>query len=233
MQVARPSPFASLPKFRRGAFAIFLLTAVLSALLGDQPMAEHLVLLPGAVLDGVDVWTPITTNFIYPPGTLLLLVGTAFMQWFIGSEMEGFWGMRKYLTLVVGAGIAGHLTSVLLGLMIDEVAATPVGGATAMDMATVTAFGFVYANRPLRLLAAIPLKSQHLAMLIVGLTILGPVLRGAPWPVMVPWIVAVAVAALVTTQPWRRLRDSGKLGGSKKPKKRHLRVVRPDSELLN
>ncbi len=232
MQVARTSPFASLPKFRRGSFALFLATAVLSALLADQPVAARLVLLPETVLAGSDLWQPITANFIYPEGALAMLLGTLFVQWFFGSELESFWGLRKYLTLVLGCGLAGHLTSVLLALVVPSVAITPVGGATAIDLAAVTAFGLVFGKRPLRLLAALPLNARGLALIVIGLTILGPVARGAPWPVILPWLVAIAGAALVTTQPWRRLRDSGKLG-SKKPKKRHLRVVRPDPKLLN
>jgi len=62
-----------------------------------------------------------------------------------------------------------------------------------------------------------------------------PLARGAPWPVAVPWIVAIAGALLVTMQPWRRQRSSGKLGGRRKKSKgrANLRVVRPDDELLN
>ncbi len=233
MQVARPSPFASLPKFRRGSFALFLTAVVMSAMLADRPVAQHLLLLPGNVLQGHDFWTPITANVMFAPDSLVGLVGTVVIQWFIGSELEGFWGTKKYLMLVVGAGIAGHVASVLLALLSPTVATTLLGGTSAMDMAAVTAFGFVFGDRPLRLLAAIPLKARGLAALIVGLSVLGPIFRGEDWPEVVPMLVAIAIAAAVTTQPWRRLRDSGKLGGSKKAKNRHLRVVRPDSELLN
>lgn len=232
MQVARPSPFASLPKFRRGSFVLFVIAAVVSAMLGDQPVAQQLLLLPGNVLQGQDLWSPITANVIFRNGAMGGLIGTLVVQWFIGSELEGFWGAKKYLLLVIGAGIAGHLTSVLVATFVPAVAVTQLGGTTPIDMAAVTAFGFVFKDRPLRLLAAIPLNAQWLAALFVGLSLLSALFRG-PWPEAIPILVAVAVAAAVTTQPWRRLRDSGKLGGSKKPNKRHLRVVRPDSELLN
>jgi len=202
-------------------------------MLADQPVSQQLLLLPGNVLQGQAVWSPITANIIFPNGALAGLIGTAVIQWFIGSELEGFWGTKKYLLLVVGAGIAGHLASVLLALLSPTVAVTQLGGTAAIDMAAVTAFGFVFADRPLRLLAAIPLKAKGLAALIIGLSVLGPLFRGGAWPEVVPMLVAIAIAAAVTTQPWRRLRDSGKLGGSKKAKKRHLRVVRPDPELLN
>jgi membrane associated rhomboid family serine protease len=232
--VSRAGVFSSLPKFRRGAFGILLLAAILSAFLADQPLAEHLLLTPALVLQGQNLWSPITANFIFPDGELAYLIGTLFIQWFIGSELEGFWGMRKYLVLVIGCGIAGHLVSVALAPFVPDIASTTLGGTTAIDLATVAAFGVVFGKRPLRLLGALPLSSRGLAILLVVLTVLGPLARGAPWPVVLPWIVAMCGAVLLTTQPWRRLRDSGKLGGSKRKKKKsHLRVVPRDPKLLN
>lgn len=199
-------------------------------MLADQPIAAHLVLRPGEVISGNDVWTPLTALFIFPNGSLGMLFGTAMVQWFLGSELEGFWGTRKYLTLVLGCAVVGHLVSVALAAVVPVVAMTPIGGSNAIDLAAVTAFGVIFGKRPLRLLGALPLTSRTLAMLILGLSLLGPVARGAPWPVILPWLVAIAGALLVTLQPWRRLGDSGKL---RKSKRSHLRVVPPDKNLLN
>ena len=227
------NPFGSLPKFGRGAFVILLLAAVSSAMLGDQPFAHQLVLLPADVLHGRELWTPLTANFMFPNNELFGLLGTGFTQWFIGSQLEAFWGTKKYVTLVLGAGIAGYVAAVLVGALSSTAAGTEVGGSVAMDLAAITAFGFVFANRQLRLLASLPLSVKGFSMLLVGLSLVIPLLRGSPWPSVVPLLVAVAVAAAAVTQPWRRLRDSGKLEGRGKAKKRHLKVVGPDSKLLN
>jgi membrane associated rhomboid family serine protease len=214
-----------------------LVTAVLSAILADQPVGQLLVLHPGGVFAGEGVWQPLTANFVFTEGDVGLLFGTLVVQWFLGSELEGFWGLRKYVTLVVACGVAGYLASSLLAVFVPAVAAVPVGGATAMDLAAVAAFGVVMGKRPLRVLAVLPLTARSLAILVLALSILSPLARGAPWPVVVPWLVAIAGAILATTQPWRRMRDSGKLRGRNKRKNRgHLRVVRPDAEkprLLN
>jgi membrane associated rhomboid family serine protease len=232
VQVARSSPFASLPKFARGSFLLFLTAAIVSVMLGDQPYADHLRLTPGNVLLGQDLWSPITANVVFRADGMGGLVGAVVVQWFFGSRLEEFWGPKKYLLLVIGAGIAGHLTSVLIALLSQAVAAFELGGTTPIDMAALAAFGFVFKDRPLRLMAALPLTAKWLAVILIGVGLLRPLATGA-WPEAIPMVVAILVVAAVTTQPWRRLRDSGKLGGSKKPKKRHLRVVRPDSELLN
>ena len=75
---------------------------------------------------------------------------------------------------------------------------------------------------------------RALAIFICVMSVVSPLLRGAPWPIVVPGVVAMITALLVVTQPWRRLGKSGKLGGRSRGKRAaHLRVIRPDDELLN
>ncbi len=223
-----------LPPFRRGALALFGITLLLTALLADQPLARLLVLDPAAVARGESLWQPITANFIFPEGRVGLVVGTLLVQWFLAGMLEDFWGTRKYLTLVVGCGLAGYVTTVLLALGVPAVANEIMGGSTPMDLAAVVAFGAFMGKRPLALGGIIQLSGRTLAIIIALLSVISPLLRGAPWPVVIPGVVAMLTALLVVTQPWRRLRKSGKLGSRGRRKRAaHLRVIRPDDELLN
>ena len=223
-----------LPRFRRGAFGLFLTTVLTTVMLTDQPIAQQLVLNPGGVIGGEGVWQPLTANVIFPDGQVALLFGTLMVQWFLAGVLEDYWGTRKYLTLVIGCGIAGYVASVLLALGVDAVATTPVGGSTPMDLAAVVAFGAFMGKKPLALGGVLTVSGRGLATFVVVLSVISPLLRGAPWPIVVPGVVAALTALLVTTQPWRRLRKSGKLGGRRRGKRAaHLRVIRPDDELLN
>ncbi len=223
-----------LPRFRRGAFALFGVTALLTALLADQPIAAELVLNPGGVAGGDGLWQPLTANFIFPEGRVSLLVGTLLVQWFLAGFLEDYWGTRKYLTLVISSGIAGYVAAVLLALGLPQVAATTMGGATPIDLAAVVAFGAFMGKRPLSVGGVLPLSGRTLAIIIAVLSVVSPLARGADWPVVIPGVVAMIVALLVVTQPWRRLRKSGKVGGRSRGKRAgHLRVIRPDDELLN
>lgn len=232
-EVATNPLLARLPRFRRGAFSIFLITAICSALLADQPIAADLLLLPSRVLAGETLWSPLTALFMFPNGSVGLVLGTLFVQWLVGGQLEDFWGTKKYLGFVIGCALFGHAVSVGLAALVGDVASTPLGGATAMDLAAVSAFGVVFGKRPLSLAGVVPLSSRGLAALIAALTVVSPLVRGAPWPVVLPWLAAIAAALAVTTQPWRRLRSSGKLGGRKNGRRSHLKVVRPDRTLLN
>lgn len=214
--------FASLPKFRRGAFSLFAVVAVLTLVLADQPVARSLWLVPAEVWTLGAWWQPLTALFLYPDQGAGLLIGTLLVQWFAGSPLEHFWGWRKYIALVLGCGLAGHFVQLGLAAVSPLAAQTLVGGATGMDMAALTAFGVVFGDRRLQLL---PFSVRTLAAAMVVLTLVSPLVRGAPWPMIVPWVVAVLLALLVTTQPWRRLRNSGKVERARKRKKNHLRVV--------
>lgn len=232
--VARNPLLSRLPRFHRGAFGLFLVTVLLTMLLADQPLGDRLVLHPGEVIRGEGLWQPLTANFVYPEGRVGLVLGTLLAQWFLAGHLEGYWGTRKYLALVIGCGVAGHVASVLLALGVPQVAEVIVGGATPMDLAAVVAFGAFMGARPLSLGGVLPLSGRTLAIIIAVLSVVSPLARGAPWPVIVPGVVSMLVALLVVTQPWRRLRNSGKVGSRRrKPQAAHLRVIRPDDELLN
>jgi membrane associated rhomboid family serine protease len=234
--VAHNPLMSRLPRFHRGALGVFLVTVALTLLLADQPLGDALVLHPGAVLRGERPWQPLTANFIYPEGRAGLVLGTLLVQWLVGGQLEAFWGTRKYLVLVVVSGVAGYLASVLLALGVPLAADTIVGGATPMDLAAIVAFGALMGARTLSLGGVLPLRARTLAIVVAVLAVVSPLARGAPWPLVVPGVVAMLVALLVVTQPWRRLRKSGKVGGPKRNKPRgaaHLRVIRPDDDLLN
>lgn len=221
-----------LPKFRPGALGLFLLTVAFTAIVGDQPLGDALRLQPGALMSGGGFWQPLTANFVFPFDSVGFILGTLFTQWIFGSQLESFWGTRKYLTLVLGCGIGGFLVYALVSPYID---ALPHGGSTAMDVATLTAFGIVFGKREMSLFGAVSLKARTIAIILVAINVLGPLARGVAWPLAIPWVVAIAGSWLATAQPWRRggteRRSSSSAPRSpqkKRAKASHLKVVKDD-----
>ncbi len=234
LSVATRSAFAGLPRFQRGAFALFVTAALVTAMLGDQPVGRTLLLHPAGLSRGEGLWQPLTAAFIFPEGQGGGLVFTLVVQWFLASSLESFWGTRKYLALVLGCSLAGYVCTALLGLVVPAVAAVSIGGAAPLDLAAVVAFGVVYGRRPMQLLGFVPLSARGIAALAVAVAILSPLARGAGWPEILPHLVSMGCALGVTTQPWRRLRSSGKVRmGRAGRKSRHLKVVSDDRQLLN
>lgn len=227
--MARPSFLASLPKFQRGGFWLFVVALVASAVLADQPAAAALTL--GHGFAAGQLWQPLSAVFLYPDGALGGLVGTLILQWFVGGHLEALWGTARYLTLCLSAAVLGYLVLGLIGLGVPGALVIPQGGTTPADLAAVIGFGVVYARQPVQLFGALPLTGRGLAALLAGVIILAPLIREG-WPGSVPLAVAAALAALLAWR-WRPAMDSGKVaahGGKSRP--RHLRVVK-DPRLLN
>lgn len=226
------SPLSALPRFQRGAFGLFVVATALSAFVSDLPAAGRL-LLGRPFLDDLALWQPLSAALLYPDGRLAGLFGTLAVQWFVGSPVEARVGTARYLGLVLGCAALGYLALGLLGLAVPEALLVAQGGATPADLAAATAFGVLFAGQTLSLFGALPLKSQGLAALVVGLALVGPLVRG-DWPAAVPGLFA-ALAAMLVARRWRAPASSGKVGprrgGGKRP--RHLRVVDGREQYLN
>lgn len=218
MRASSPA-FRSLPPLRRGALAFSLTVVIANMLLGDQPIAAHLLLGPSFASEP---WQPLSALFFFPPGRLEGVVATFLIQWILGSALERRFGPAKYLALALGAALGAYLLVALVGLAAPLLLEVPLGGATPSDLAVIAAFGVVFARQPLNLLGIFPFTGRGLALLLAGLTLFAPPLRGAPWQVVLPSALAGLIALLVTLRPWRRQPRSGKLPGAR-PK--HLRVV--------
>lgn len=232
-----------LPRFRRGAFALFALGFCVTMLLGDRS-GIPLSLRPSELLAGHQWWTPITALVRAPEGLgMLALLWTLLVQWVVGSRLEGFWGTARYLIMVLVAGLVGHAAAIGLALLMPETSSLIYSGTGPLDAAAVVAFAWVFANEQLELgsglgSAALPTVrvAAVLAPLVIGFPMLVTVVAGtavaSAWPTLLPGIVAAAVAT-VFVQPWRRREKSGKVAAENRRGQPHLRVVRTVDDLLN
>jgi membrane associated rhomboid family serine protease len=235
-----------LPRYRRGAFALFALTFVVTLLLGDRGFAEALTLEPGAVLDGSEWWTPLTTMFRYPEGLGLLgLLGMFGVQWLIGSRLEGFWGTARYLAMVLVAGLLGYASTLALALALPDAQTLSFAGASPLNLAAAVAFMIVFGQAPKSEPVKMQLGSAELSPVLVGGIVAGLALGfplvvalvakvpvSAAWPTLVPGGVA-GLVAVVFVQPWHKRKDSGKVAAGKARAQTHLRVVRTPEDMLN
>ncbi|MEE9386445.1 MAG: hypothetical protein V3V08_23770 [Nannocystaceae bacterium] len=225
-----------MPRFRRGAFLLFLLTFAGSLLLGDRPSVAPLLWLDVDVfLSGGGWWQPLTASFVYPSTGLAALVGTLLVQWFFASPVEGFWGTRRYLVMVMTSSVAGYLAVALVGLWLPEVRFVRLSGALPIDLAAITSFGVVFARQRYAPFGMSPVQGRVLAGFVASLLILLPLSAAAGVVSVLPGLVAAMVAALFAVQPWRGGKKSGTLGRPTRRSKQasHLKVVRTVDDLLN
>lgn len=230
-----------LPRFRRGAFALFALTFLVTLLLGDRSaVADVTTLVPAEVLAGRGWWTPLTALFRYPEGLGMLgLLWTLIVQWVLGSRLDGFWGPTRYLIMVLIAGLVGYGGAVGLAALMPELGALAHGGPGPIDTAAIVAFGWVFAGERLQLGSAEispTLVAGIAAPLTIGFPMLVAVVAGTPvgwaWAALIPGALAAVVATLFV-QPWRKRENSGKVGRETRRDQPHLRVVRTADDMLN
>jgi hypothetical protein len=230
-----------LPRFRSGAFVLFAVVFTMTLLVGDRPIADRLLLAPGSVLVGEGVYQPLSALFLFPEPLVLAVLSTFVVQWTLGSELEGFWGTRRYLLFSLVSGLAGTLGTLLVAAFVPAVASARIGGATAFDLAACLGFAVVFGQR-----SFIPLRTTEVSgrtiglvagLLVIALPILALVTDPngsltSVWPQFVPPAFAAACALVFVSQPWRRRSDSGKV--DRQPRDRsHLRVVRNADDMLN
>ena len=243
--MARNSAFASLPKFRRGPFWLFLVTLITTLLLADRVEIASKLLLNDGFGGSLFLWQPVSSLFLFPDGQLGGLFLTLIVQWFLAGHVEHMWGTRRYVVFVLSCALAGTVSTALLGLAVPAVSAVTIGGSTGIDLAALIAFAVVFARQPMQLFGALPIKGFSIGILAAFLAIAAPLIRGAPWPFVIPSTSTLLAAYLAAAQPWRASGKSGKLstrrGGrsgrkngsssrarQKNRKRSHLRVVRDD-----
>ncbi len=224
-----------LPRFRPAAFGLFALIWFVSMLLGDRPWATALALDPDGFARAQGLWQPLSAMFLQPVGRGALLA-TLLVLWICASPLEGFWGPRRYLVMVLVAGFVGYVGTGLLALGVPAIAtAPPFGSALPVELATVVAFGFVFSDTPYRPFGMEkPIRGRLVALVLAALLVAMPFINGQLWTPLVPALISSLVAVLFVTQPWRRQGKSGKID-AKKPRDRpsHLRLVHSAEDMLN
>lgn len=227
-----------LPRFRAGAFWLFALVFVTTLLLGDQAFVEQYVPLdPARIVEAQQLWSPLTASFLDAGAFFGGVALTLLIQWFLGGPLEGFWGTKKYLLLVVPAAVFGYALTAGLAFATPIYAQLdPMSGPLALNVATLTAFTVVFGKTPYRPFEiGAPLKGWMVGGMALLLLFAIPLFERVHWATLTPAVGAALVALLVTTQPWRAVKKSGKVARSKgRSKERsHLRLVKDADDLLN
>jgi membrane associated rhomboid family serine protease len=155
-----------------------------------HPLFErHLALGPG-MLRG-EVWQPVTALFVHFQA--LTLVFNLIGIWFIGAFIERTNGSRKFLRLFFAAGILGF---VAMGLVMRFSPASRGEGSTYAVLALFVAFGRTYDRSPAQVLGGLVMQARHLAMLLVGFSVIVDLARG-DWASLAATLVASAVGFLL------------------------------------
>lgn len=128
-------------------------------------------LVPGSVLHDFFLWQPVTYMFLHSSNVFHILFNMLIL-WMFGSELEGRWGDRFFLTYYMVCGV-GAAVLYMIGMTIYSYVsgdlfalATPVVGASGAVFGLILAYGIVFGERVIYFMMIFPMKAKYFALIL-------------------------------------------------------------------
>jgi membrane associated rhomboid family serine protease len=170
-------------------------------LLCDTPtratIAHYVVASPSQVFEHGYVWTVVTSPFFEDRFIQLLI--NLFVLWAFVPTLERFWGTARFYRFVAITSIAGVLAGILTGLATGVDAG--IYGLSPMILASIVAFGVIYARQPVQFFGVLPLTGRQLMfgfLAVQGLV----TLFSRQWELGASFAGACIAAAVITSKRW-------------------------------
>lgn len=169
-------PFAGMVKKLIVLHAVVWLVFVIvvqGIFLQGQGVFAYFGLVPGRVIYDFFLWQPFTYMFLHS-ANVFHIVFNMLVVWMFGSELEGRWGSRFFLTYYLVCGIGAAIfylvfISIYSFITGDIVSlSTPVVGASGAVFGLILAYGLVFGERIVHFMMIFPMKAKYFA-LILGL----------------------------------------------------------------
>ncbi len=132
-------------------------------------MTLALGLIPGAVVERLWVWQPVTYMFLH--GGLAHLLFNMLALWMFGVELERVWGTTFFGRFYLVAGVGAAATTVALSLLplsfADDLYVSVTVGASGAIYGLLLAYALYFPNRPIYLYMLFPVPAR-IFVLIIG-----------------------------------------------------------------
>lgn len=190
-------------------------------------IATYCVATASHVFEHGRVWTLVTSIFLELSFINLLL--HAFMMWGFVPTLERFWGTARFYRFFAVTSLVGVAAGVAMGWVTGRMN-VPISGIGPFILASIVAFGVVYARQPVSFFGVLPLTGRQMMWGFLAVFGLFVILQQF-WEVGASLAAAGITAAIMTSKNlspglawkrWQIARARKKLsvidGGKKKPK---------------
>lgn len=191
-------------------------------------------LIPAKILSG-----HIHEFFLYPlyNNSLMGVAFNSLLLWFIGSELEEMWGMKKYLLFIFisyfGAGIVYFIFGATL-FASSPAAMVPFAGLHGICSSLCMAYAVLFPNRIFHFMMIFPLKSKYFCMILIAMELYMGLMAGAlqSWGHLAAMFFAFGFMWSLTRPAVKKLMEQLDKPSerSKVPKNSHLRIVKNDDD---
>lgn len=98
---------------------------------------------------------------------VLSLVFNGLLIWFLGGDLEGYWGRKTYIEFLLTAVLAGALTYLIAGMLFFKASwSVPLIGTYGVCNGLLVAYGIYYGDRYLSFMFIFPIKARYFCLLI-------------------------------------------------------------------
>lgn len=160
-----------------------LVMIVQNFVLKSSAMYEWFGLVPFKVISQFWVWQPFTYIFVHSEN-VFHIVFNMLLLWWLGSELESFWGKKfflfYYLACGVGAGFI-YLAGVTVYYLITSNMGPllyPVVGASGAIFGLLVAYGMLFGERTVLFFMLFPMKARYFVMILGGIEVFNLIGQG-------------------------------------------------------
>lgn len=102
---------------------------------------------------------------------LLAVIFNGLLLWFLGSELEGQWGQKRYIQFLVAATLVAGLVYVAIsGLVLTgSIFSFPLKGMQGIGAALCLAYAALYPDRTFMFMMIFPMKAKWFCALLIGM----------------------------------------------------------------
>ncbi len=149
----------------------------------DDRVFQWFGFVPGRFFTEFWVWQPFTYMFLHANNVFHILFNML-MLWWVGAELETYWGSRYFLFYYLACGVGAALIY-CLGVFIYywfsnnvTVLIEPMIGASGAIFGLLLAYGLIFGERVVLFLMLFPMKVKYFVMIIGGVSLMNLLSQG-------------------------------------------------------
>ncbi len=183
--------------------------------------------LSAAGLASGKVWQVLTYGFL--PHGLMDTIFNSLILWFIGSELEGLWGTKRYINFLATVLLGAGAVYLLLGMTIlsgTVVYGLPLSGCSGLASALCVVYGVLNPERSMYFFL-FPIKGKYFVMILVAMSLYQGVF--SPFGVFA-WIQLAAMGAAVLWMVFLTKRAQRQKAPRKRKRATHLQLIKDEDD---
>ena len=100
---------------------------------------------------------------------LLEVVFNCLLLWFLGSELEGIWGKRRYLVFILWTILGAGVIYLAIALFFFPTSPLALTGMAGLVDALLLAYAILFPDRVFHFMMVIPVQAKYFCMILIGM----------------------------------------------------------------